>query len=387
MALSRAHLQRCVADRLRARACLRRDALLCSSRICSPSVVALGNKTTTLSVDLCPARGSTLPTAMPGGLQMSLEFSHEPVMTDEVLAALAGTPDLPMIDATVGGGGHAEALLVAFPLRTLVGLDQDEVAIAAARARLERFDGRVQLFHDRFDRIADVARRAGVDNGVSAVLFDLGVSSYQLDTPERGFSYHQEGPLDMRMNPSAGVSAGEYLNSATESALSELFYVHGETRFARKIAAAIVTHRPLETTSQLADLVAEVIPVAARRRGHPARRVFQALRVAVNEELDILGPAIDDAIALLAPSGRIVVLSYHSGEDRIVKNHLLYGATGGCTCPPGLPCVCGAVPTLRLLNRGARKAQPEELARNPRAKSARFRAAERLDRVETRAAR
>jgi 16S rRNA (cytosine1402-N4)-methyltransferase len=204
------------------------------------------------------------------------------------------------------------------------------------------------------------------------------VSSPQLDEPTRGFSFHHDGPLDMRMDPDAPVTAAGLVNSASEAELATLIAESGEERFARRIAAAIVRARPLSTTQELADVVADAVPVAARRRGHPARRVFQGIRIAVNEELDQLPVAIDAAIDALAPGGRIVVLAYHSGEDRIVKERLRFAATGGCVCPPGLPCVCGARPTVRLLNRGAKKPTAAEIAANPRAESARFRAAERL---------
>ena len=354
-----------------------------SSPISNPSVVVLGEKTTTLSVDFGSARGTSLLPAGIEGLLMGETFTHVPVMLDEVLHAMLNTPNLPVIDATLGGAGHAEAILTRFPERRLIGLDQDEAAITAAGARLGAFGDRVSTHHARFDQIAHIAHQDGVsDAGASAVLFDLGVSSHQLDTASRGFSYQNDGPLDMRMDPTRGQTAAEYLDSATEEQLSALFYVHGETRFARKIARTIIAERPVTSTLALAELVTQVIPIPARRRGHPARRVFQALRVLVNEELDVLGSAIDDAITLLAPGGKIVVLSYHSGEDRITKDHLLYGSTGGCQCPLGLPCVCGAVPTLRLLNRGARMASPEEIALNPRAKSVRLRVAERLDPIE-----
>ena len=350
------------------------------SPISNPSVVALGNKSTTLSVDFGSARGTSLLPAGIEGLLMGETFAHVPVMLDEVLHAMLNTPELPVIDATLGGAGHAEAILERFPGRRLIGLDQDEAAITAVRARLGAFGDRVSIHHARFDQIAQIALQDGVsDLGASAVLFDLGVSSHQLDTASRGFSYHNDGPLDMRMDPTSGQTASEYLDTATEEQLSWLFFAHGETRFARRIARRVIAERPITTTLQLADLVTRAIPVPARRRGHPARRVFQALRVVVNEELDVLGAAIDDTIALLAPGGKIIVLSYHSGEDRIAKDRLVHGSTGGCQCPPGLPCVCGATPTLRLLNRGARMASPAEIELNPRAKSVRMRVAERLD--------
>ncbi len=218
----------------------------------------------------------------------------------------------------------------------------------------------------------------GASAPVVAVFFDLGVSSHQLDVAARGFSYREPGPLDMRMDPGQPMTAAELVNSASEAELASLFAESGEDRFARRIARFIVERRPLHTTSELAEAVAAAVPVAARRRGHPARRVFQALRIAVNEELGQLGDALDDAIDLLVPGGRCVVLAYHSGEDRLVKARFVHAATGGCTCPPGLPCSCGAVASVRLLTRGARKASAAEVAANPRAESARLRAVERL---------
>ena len=311
---------------------------------------------------------------------VSILFEHLPVMPDEVLAAVAKAPELPVIDATIGGGGHAVAILEAHSDRRLVGLDRDVAAVAASRERLARFGTRASVNHASFAELSNVAAEAKLVRGaVGAVLFDLGVSSHQLDTAERGFSYRQEGPLDMRMDTSSSVRAADVVNGWSVEELSALFFEHGETRFARRIARAIVQVRPITSTTQLAEIVERTLPPANRRRGHPARRVFQALRVVVNAELDLLGPAIDEAIDLLAPGGRIIVLAYHSGEDRIVKDRLAVAATGGCHCPVGLPCVCGARPTVRLLNRGARKSSVAEIAANPRAKSARLRVAERLE--------
>jgi 16S rRNA (cytosine1402-N4)-methyltransferase len=230
----------------------------------------------------------------------------------------------------------------------------------------------------RFDDLAEVLDRAGVDH-LSAALFDLGVSSPQLDRPERGFSYRSAGPLDMRMDPSRPLSASDVVNSWPEADLVQLFRANGEARFARRIARAIVAARPLLETAELAEVVRSSIPAAARRTGgHPARRVFQAIRIAVNAELDVLPAAIDAAVDRLVPGGRCVVLSYHSGEDRIVKSRFRLAATGGCVCPPGLPCVCGAEPAVRLLTRGALRPTAQEIATNRRAESARLRAVERL---------
>jgi 16S rRNA (cytosine1402-N4)-methyltransferase len=311
------------------------------------------------------------------GLRMTQAFAHRAVMADEVAALLAAVPDGVLVDATLGGGGHAAALLAAHSGLQLVGVDRDADALAAAAATLAPFGDRVvALHHARFDQLPDLV--AGLDP-VTAVLFDLGVSSPQLDWAERGFSYRFDGPLDMRMDRSQRRTAADVANTAGESELARMIALSGERRFARRVARAMVAARPLTTTVQLAEVVRSAVPAPARRRGgHPARAVFQALRIAVNDELDVLGPTIDAAIDLLAPGGRLVVLAYHSGEDRIVKDRLLTGASGGCVCPPGLPCVCGAVPLVRLLNRGARKPTPAEVAANPRAESARLRAAERL---------
>ena len=211
------------------------------------------------------------------------------------------------------------------------------------------------------------------------MLFDLGVSSPQLDQAERGFSYRHDAPLDMRMDRSSGLTAADVVNTYDVADLAAVLREYGDERFATRIARAIVAARPVTTTGQLADLVRDAIPAPARRRGgHPAKRTFQAVRIEVNRELDILPSSLDQGIDLLAPGGRIAVLSYHSGEDRIVKDRLRQAETGGCTCPPGLPCVCGAEPTVRLLKRGGWTPSPAELSENPRSESARLRAAERL---------
>jgi 16S rRNA (cytosine1402-N4)-methyltransferase len=301
-------------------------------------------------------------------------FQHQPVMVEEVAALLASVPPGVSVDATVGGGGHAAAVLDANPHLRLVAIDQDADALEAARERLARFGDRVIAFHHaRFDQLASL-----VDAPVSAVLFDLGVSSPQIDRAERGFSYIGDGPLDMRMDQRQALTAADVVNTYDEAKLARLIADSGDNRLARRIAAAIVAGRPYTTTGQLANEVAAAVPAPARRRGHPAKRVFQALRIEVNRELDVLAPAVDAAIDLLAPGGRVVVLAYHSGEDRLVKERFALAATGGCTCPPRLPCVCGATPTVKLLNRGARKASPAEIAANRRAESVRLRAVEKL---------
>lgn len=306
-------------------------------------------------------------------------FAHRPVMVAEVVDLFAPVPPGTVVDGTVGGGGHAAALLAAHAHLSVLGLDADPAAVAAARERLRRFGGRATVVHARFDTMADVV--AGLDPAVgpvTGVLLDLGVSSVQLDLPERGFSYRHDAPLDMRMDPTTGAGADHLVNHASEDELTRLFVANGEARLARRLARAIVAARPLATTGALADVVASAVPAPARRRGHPARRVFQALRIAVNDELGALGRALPTALDLLAAGGRAVAISYHSGEDRLVKAAFREAATGGCTCPPGLPCACGAVPTVRLVFRGARRPTPVEVVDNHRAESARLRACERL---------
>jgi 16S rRNA (cytosine1402-N4)-methyltransferase len=298
-----------------------------------------------------------------------------PVMVAEVVDALRAVPDGVIVDATVGAGGHAVALLETLPSHTLLGLDRDDEALALAGERLAPFGDRVELRRANFVELATV-----VAEPVSAVLFDLGVSSMQLDDPGRGFSYRGDGPLDMRADRRQIVTAGDVVNGYDELALACVLARYGEERFARRIARAVVVARPLATTGQLAEVVRDAIPAPARRRGgHPAKRTFQAIRIAVNGELSTLGDTLDAALTLLVAGGRCAVLAYHSGEDRIVKERFVAAETGGCTCPPQLPCVCGAVPTVRLVWRGAHRPGPAELAANPRSESARLRAAEKLE--------
>ena len=314
-------------------------------------------------------------------------FHHQPVMVAEVTALFAPVPAGVVVDATLGGGGHSRALLTAHPHLRVVGIDQDDTARAASAPLLDDFPGRVAIVAARFDRLAEVvADHAGTDP-VVGVLFDLGVSSPQLDRGERGFSYRQEAPLDMRMDRTSGRTADDVVNTYPEAELAAVLRDFGDERFAGRIARAVVAARPVTTTVELAEIVRSAIPAAARRTGgHPAKRTFQAIRIEVNRELDILPGAVDAAVEVLSPGGRIAVLSYHSGEDRIVKDRLRQAETGGCTCPPGLPCVCGAVATVRLLKRGGWTPSAAEIAENPRSESARLRAAQRLARPESGAA-
>jgi len=307
-------------------------------------------------------------------------FEHRPVMVDEVVDLLGPVPAGTIVDATLGGGGHTRAILRAHPHLRVVGLDRDADALAAATTALADLAGRVSFHHVRFDALADALDADGIGS-ISGALFDLGVSSPQFDRVDRGFSYRGDAPLDMRMDRRDERTAADLVNGASVTELAELFAANGETRFAGRIAKAIIRERPVTTTGQLAEIVREAIPAPARRTGgHPAKRVFQALRIAVNQELDVLPVALDAAIERLAPGGRLVVISYHSGEDRIVKDRFLAAEGAGCTCPPRLPCVCGAAErrTVRLLHRGARKPTADEVAANPRAESARLRTLEKL---------
>jgi 16S rRNA (cytosine1402-N4)-methyltransferase len=305
-------------------------------------------------------------------------FHHLPVMVDRVVELFGPVPAGVVVDATVGGGGHAAAVLEAHPHLDLVGLDQDRAALDASAERLRPFGDRVVLRLSRFDRLEHIVEELS-DVTVSGVLFDLGVSSPQFDRADRGFSYRHQGPLDMRMDRRRPTTAADLVNQLGEAELADLLRVHGDERFARRIARAVVAARPVDTTTELAELVRDAIPAPARRRGgHPARRTFQALRIAVNEELDILPDAVDQAVRALAPGGRCLVLAYHSGEDRVVKSRFRHHATGGWSGPPGLPPPPEVRPTVRLLKQGAWKPDDDEVTVNPRAGSARLRAVEKL---------
>jgi 16S rRNA (cytosine1402-N4)-methyltransferase len=311
-------------------------------------------------------------------LQMAHSFEHIPVLRDEVVSLFAPVPPGVVVDATLGGGGHAAALLEALPQVRVLGMDRDPAALEAAAGRLSTFGDRVLLIRSPFSALESVVEEEGV-LPLSGVLFDLGVSSPQLDRAGRGFSYRADGPLDMRMDPESGVPAADLVNGLPADALARLFRENGEGRLSGRIARAVVAARPVTSTGQLAEVVAAAVPPAARRKGHPARRVFQALRIEVNDEQNELRSALPAALSSLAVGGVLAVISYHSGEDRLVKQTFAEAATGGCVCPPNLPCVCGAVPRHRLIFRGARKATASEVATNPRAEAARLRAIVRTD--------
>jgi 16S rRNA (cytosine1402-N4)-methyltransferase len=311
---------------------------------------------------------------------------HVPVLLPRVAEllgpALADRPAV-LVDATLGLGGHAAALLAAHPRLTLVGLDRDPQALALAGRRLVAFSDRTHLVHAVYDRIAEVLGELGLPR-VDGVLFDLGVSSLQLDADERGFSYARDADLDMRMDPGGGPTAADVLNTYPAAELARVLREYGEERFAARIASAVVRRRerqPLRRSAELVELLYEVVPAAARRTGgHPAKRTFQALRIEVNGELEALRAALPAAVDALAVGGRIVVLAYHSLEDRIVKRELT--ARSQSHTPLGLPVeLPGHGPELRLLTRGAEVARDEEIEENPRAASVRLRAAERIREV------
>jgi 16S rRNA (cytosine1402-N4)-methyltransferase len=301
-------------------------------------------------------------------------------MVTEVVAALASVPPGVVLDATVGGGGHARALLEAHPHLRLVGVDRDDAALEAAAEALRPFTDRVTLRRARFDQLSQLLEELGIRE-LSGALFDLGVSSPQLDHPDRGFSYRHEGPLDMRQDRRQRRTAADVVNGYPADDLARVLRTYGDERFATRIARAIVAARPLTSTTELAEVVRDAIPAAARRTGgHPAKRTFQAVRIEVNEELSILADSIDQAIDFLAPGGRCAVLAYHSGEDRIVKERFRHAATGGIEPLPGLPVPPEHEPAVRLVRGVPKTPRASELADNPRAESARFRVIEKLTR-------
>jgi 16S rRNA (cytosine1402-N4)-methyltransferase len=327
-----------------------------------------------------------------GGLRMDRDPVHQPVMATEVVELFAAVPPGVVLDATVGAGGHAAALLSEHEALGVLGLDRDPEALVIASARLAPFGDRAVLQHARFahlDHVVGEARAAGRGHwpssgeaaggppSLAGALFDLGVSSLQIDGAERGFSYRHDGPLDMRMDPGEAHSALDLVNGTDASELARWFRDNGEGRLAGRIARAVVAARPIETTAELAHVVASAVPGAVRRRGHPASRVFQAIRIAVNEESDELAAALPAALGLLGPGGRCVVIAYHSGESRLAKQVFATAVSGGCVCPPGLPCVCGAATEFGWVFRGSHGATVREVSVNARASSARLWAVER----------
>jgi 16S rRNA (cytosine1402-N4)-methyltransferase len=310
------------------------------------------------------------------------EFSHLPVMAREVVELLSGVPEGVIVDCTVGGGGHSAVLLDARADVHVLGLDRDADAVEAARSRLARFGDRVQVVHGGFERLAHLVEQHAEGANVVGILMDLGVSSAQLDRPERGFSYRFDAPLDMRMDAKQSLTAADVVNSYDESELATLISRYGEERFARRIAHAIVAARPVASTRQLADVVRAAIPAATRRKGpHPARRTFQAIRMEVNRELPNLAEGLDESVHVIGPGGRVLVLAYHSLEDRMVKS--TFGRWAGDDADRDVPAKLPVAPAkphalARVLTRKPMRPTPAEIAANPRAESARLRAVERL---------
>jgi 16S rRNA (cytosine1402-N4)-methyltransferase len=304
-----------------------------------------------------------------------MSFEHTPVLLQEVIAALNPQPGLCYVDGTLGGAGHACAVLACQSQAQLVGFDRDPQALAFAQQRLSPYHGATRLVHAPF---ADMAQHLSPGSITGGILLDLGVSSPQLDQAERGFSFMKPGPLDMRMNPTQGQTAADFLATASEAQLVDWFKQYGEERLAKPIARAILqSPQPVSTTTQLADICRKLYSsFRIKEAQHPATRVFQALRIAVNSELDQLQQTLAQLPLLLAPGARVAIISFHSLEDRLVKQWMVQQAAR-CVCPPRMPiCQCGKTPTLKLISRKPILAQPEEVANNPRARSAKLRVGE-----------
>ena len=309
------------------------------------------------------------------------EFHHVSVLLDECLDGLAIKPDGIYVDGTLGGAGHSSQIVKRLTTGRLIGIDRDPVALCAAGERLAPFADRVTLVHSNFCQIAQVLKDLDI-SGVDGILLDLGVSSPQLDDGSRGFSYMVDAPLDMRMNGEDVMSAYDVVNTWSQEELKRILYDYGEERYAPQIAGAICRRReqkPIETTLELVDVIRSTMPAAAlREKQHPDKRSFQAIRIAVNDELGSVEKVMKDAVSCLNPGGRLAVITFHSLEDRIVKNAMA-NAAKGCTCPPNFPvCVCGKKPQVKVLTRKPIVSGEEELERNPRARSAKLRVCEKI---------
>lgn len=310
-----------------------------------------------------------------------MELSHKPVLLEECLEALAIRPEGTYLDGTLGRAGHSLEIVKRLTTGRLIGIDQDAAAIEAAQVRLTDYMDKVTLVRSNFSHLGEILQELQVD-GVDGMLFDLGVSSPQLDDPARGFSYMHDAPLDMRMDERAPLSARDVVNDWPQEELRRILYEYGEERYAPAIARAICRRReerPIETTFELVDIIKSAMPAAAlREKQHPAKRSFQAIRIAVNGELDVLPPMLEAAADGLRPGGRLAVISFHSLEDRIVKK-TMQELSRGCICPPEFPvCVCGRKPKVKLITRKPIVSQAAELEDNPRARSAKLRVAERI---------
>lgn len=309
------------------------------------------------------------------------EFHHVSVLLDECIQALCIKPDGIYVDGTLGGAGHSSQIVQRLTTGRLIGIDRDPKALKAASERLAPYSDRVTLVHSNFSRVDQVLDELGID-GVDGILLDLGVSSPQLDEAERGFSYMADAPLDMRMNSQDTLTAYEVVNLWPREELRRILYEYGEERYAPQIASAIDrrrAERPIETTLELVDVIRSAMPPQAlREKQHPAKRSFQAIRIAVNDELGAVSRVMDAAISKLNSGGRLAIITFHSLEDRIVKNAMA-SAAKGCTCPPEFPvCVCGKTPKVKLVSKKPIVSSEEELQRNPRARSAKLRVCEKI---------
>lgn len=310
-----------------------------------------------------------------------MEYTHKSVLLQECLDGLNIKPDGIYVDGTLGRAGHSREIAKRLTSGRLIGIDRDAAALEAAPARLEGLMERATLVRGNFSQVGEILRKLDIP-AVDGMLFDLGVSSPQLDEAARGFSYLQDAPLDMRMDQSAALTAYEVVNEWSQEELKRILWQYGEERYAGPIAAAIVRHRahaPVRTTLELADLIRSAMPAkACREKQHPAKRSFQAIRIAVNDELGEVERMLDTALDLLNPGGRLAIISFHSLEDRLVKTAYARWAKG-CTCPPDFPvCVCGKTPKVRLVGKKPIVSTPQELEENPRARSAKLRVAEKL---------
>ena len=309
------------------------------------------------------------------------EFYHVSVLLDECIQALNIKPDGIYVDGTLGGAGHSSQIAARLTTGRLIGIDRDPKALKAAGERLAPYADRVTLVHSNFSQLDEVLENLGIE-GVDGILLDLGVSSPQLDEAERGFSYMADAPLDMRMNSEDSLTAHEVVNCWPREELRRILYEYGEERYAPQIAAAIDrrrAERPIETTLELVDVIRSAMPPAAlREKQHPAKRSFQAIRIAVNDELGAVGRVLEVAVPKLNRGGRLAIITFHSLEDRLVKNGMAANARG-CTCPPNFPvCICGNKPKVKLISKKPIVSGPEELERNPRARSAKLRVCEKL---------
>jgi 16S rRNA (cytosine1402-N4)-methyltransferase len=303
-----------------------------------------------------------------------MNFHHTPVLLKETMEYLKPVPGEIYVDGTLGGGGHSlEILKKIYPSGRLIGIDRDPAAIQAATSRLSDYTDSFQGVYSNYVDIKKVLSELGI-SAVDGILLDLGASSHQLDTPERGFSYHEEAPLDMRMDTTQDLTAYDLVNKSSQEDLSQIIWEYGEERWAKRIAEFIVKNRPVDTTTQLVEVIKMAVPSSARRGGpHPARRTFQALRIAVNQELSLLEEAVRNAVDVLKPEGRLCVITFHSLEDRIVKN-TFRSLKDPCTCPPSSPiCTCGLTPVVDIVTRKPVVAGQEELKVNVRARSAKLR--------------